>query len=96
MFNEQNIYLFGFNYNGGYPNEVIAQKPTSIEEDRVLFHFSYGHHSLSEFVKKEEILAVGNNQKGTVRISGWSGKFEILNHQKFDELVSNGVIKLKE
>jgi hypothetical protein len=37
----------------------------------------YGHHSLSEYVEKEDIIAIGN-QKGTGKIRGWSGNFDIL------------------
>lgn len=88
-------YLFGFNYNGGEPNEVIAEKPTLIHNERILFNFLYGHHSLSEFIKKEDILAVGDNNNGTVLVSGWNGKFKIINQQKFDELVERGALELE-
>jgi len=88
-------YLFGFNYNGGEPNEVIAGRPTLIYENRILFHFLYGHHSLSETVKKEDIVAVGDNEDDTVSVLGWNGRFKIINHQKFDDLLKKGAIKLE-
>ena len=95
-FSADNTYLFGYNYNGGEPNEVIAEKPTSIDVEKILFVFSKGHKSLSEYIKVQDIVAVGNNELGTIKILGWSGKFQIINQQKFDELVKSGAIELKK
>jgi hypothetical protein len=74
---EGDYIAFGFNYNGGEPKEIIVSNITSVYEDKVLVHFLYGHHSLGEFINKNNILAIGNNQcKG--KIKGWSGGFDIL------------------
>jgi hypothetical protein len=44
---------FGFNYHGGEPNEIIVSKITQVYKHDVLTHFLYGHHSLSESIKKK-------------------------------------------
>lgn len=88
-------HLFGFNYNRGEPDEVIAGKPTLIYDNKILFHFLYGHHSLSETIKKEDIVAVGDNEDDTVSVSGWSGRFKIINQKKFDDLLKKGAVKLE-
>lgn len=69
---------FGFNFNGGEPNEIIVSNITSISEHGILCHFMYGHHSLSEYVKEENVLAIGDNKNGTIEIKGWSGKYKRL------------------
>ena len=81
-----NYIAFGFNYNGGKPNEIITDNITEVYEKEVLVHFLYGYKSLSEFVKKEEILAIGNLE-GKGRIFGWGGKYDILNQEKIDEII---------
>ena len=68
---------FGFNYNGGKPSEIIVDNVTSTNETKVLVHFMYGHHSLAEYVAKEDVIAIGN-PKGIGKIRGWSGNFDIL------------------
>jgi hypothetical protein len=78
---------FGFNYNGGEPNEIIVDNITEIYEKNVLVHFLYGYKSLSEFVKKEDILAIGNS-KGKGTIKGWVGNYDILNQKKIDEILN--------
>lgn len=75
---EKDHIAFGFNYNGGTPNEIMVSKITSIEEDGMcLVHFTYGHHSLSELIMPDNILAIGN-MDGKYKIKGWSGKFDVL------------------
>jgi hypothetical protein len=78
---------FGFNYNGGEPNEIIVDNITEIYEKDVLIHFVYGYKSLSESVKKEDILAIGNS-KGRGRIKGWTGSYDILNQEKIDNILN--------
>jgi len=48
----------------------------------VLVHFSYGYKSLSEFVKKNDIIAIGNSDSKNI-IPKWSGKYDLLqpNHE---------------
>lgn len=83
---EGDYIAFGFNYNGGEPNEIIVDNLTKIYENEVLVHFLYGHHSLSEFVKKEDILAIGNSGAKGI-IPGWSGTYYILNPKKIKEIL---------
>lgn len=68
---------FGFDYNGGEPKEIIVAQITEVYEKDVLVHFLYGHHSLGEFVKKENIIAKGDTN-GVTKIKGWSGKYHLL------------------
>ncbi|HPD81566.1 MAG TPA: hypothetical protein PK357_00515 [Candidatus Pacearchaeota archaeon] len=83
---------FGFNYNGGEPNEIIVDNITEIYEHKVLVHFLYGHHSLSEFIKKEDILAIGNSQgKGVIK--GCTGTYDILESKKISEILAKDKYK---
>lgn len=68
---------FGFNYNGGTPTEIIVDKISSIHKGEFLVHFLYGHHSLAEYIKPDNIIAIGN-PNGTGKINGWGGKYDIL------------------
>lgn len=90
-FSMENSYMFYFKYG---PETIVAQ-PTSIHGDEILFHFLRGHKSEAEFVKKEEIVAVGDVKNGTVGILGWSGRYRILNQELFDKYVKEKVIELK-
>lgn len=83
---------FGFNYNGGEPTELIVSNITQIYKDKksiiqVLVHFQYANHSIGEFVKRENIWAIGNPE-GTGKIKGWTGKYDILNQEKINEILS--------
>jgi hypothetical protein len=82
------VIAFGFNYNGGKPTEIIVSTITEVynDQDQVLTHFNYGHRSLGEFIKKDEIVAVGDHESGTENIKGWTGKFVILNRKLYNEL----------
>ncbi len=75
---KQGDYIaFGFNYNGGDPKEIIVDKITNVYDNDVLVHFLYGHHSLAEFIPKDKIIAIGN-ENGIGKIKGWGGSFDIL------------------
>ncbi len=93
-FSKRKHYMFGFNYHGGEPNEVIVETPHIISDNSLDFIFLYGYKSLNETVKVSDILAVADNN-GTIKIIGWSGKFTILNKELFDKLVDQGVIRLR-
>lgn len=95
QFSTERYYMFGFNYNGGEPNEVIVEKPTMINKSGLLFVFLYGHKSLSEHIPFESIVAVGEEDGGEAAIKGWTGSYTILNQPLFDALVHSGVICLK-
>lgn len=74
---EGDFIAFGFNYHGGEPDEIMVTNITHKERDGFIVHFLYGHHSLSEFVKNEKVLAIGNPD-GKFKINGWGGKFDVL------------------
>ena len=93
--------MFGFNYHGGVrdgvePKETIVDNITAIYEDRVLVHFLYGHHSLSEFVPFDKIVGIGDNENGTVQVKGWGGKYRVVNQELFDQYVEKGIIELND
>lgn len=69
---------FGFDYNGGEPKSIEVSNITSISDYGILVHFIYGHHSLAEYVKKENIIAIGNPE-GKSKIHGWNGSFDVVN-----------------
>ena len=71
---------FGFNYNGGESDEIIVSNITSKHRDEFLVHFMYGHSSLGEYVKPENIVAIGNTE-GHTKIKGWSGNFDLISSE---------------
>ena len=77
-FTEADHIAFGFNYNGGKPTEIIVDKISGVFESGKLLmvHFLYGYKSLSEMVKPEDVLAIGN-EKGEWTIRGWSGRYDV-------------------
>lgn len=75
---EGDYIAFGFNYNGGTPKEIIVSNITSKHGDSFLVHFMYGHHSLGEYIKENEVLAIGNKESGKTKIIGWSGMYDCL------------------
>ena len=87
---QKGIYIaFGFNYNGGEPNEVIINNITEVYKDSVLVHFIYnGYKSLSEIIKKKDILAIRDEKHGTEEIKGWTGKYIILNSKKLNKILN--------
>lgn len=66
-------------------NTIIVDQITSINEDQVLVHFLYGHSGEAEWIKKEDILAIGITDRTRVdklegyKLQGWRGRFYILN-----------------
>lgn len=79
---KQGDYIaFKWDY-GIFGEEIIVDSITSIEDKQVLVHFLYGYKSEAEWIKKEDIIAIGDmSAKG--KIKGWSGNFNILlpNHE---------------
>lgn len=78
---------FPFNYNGGVGNEIIVTNITSILQGMYLCHFLYGHQSLAEYVKPEDVIAIGD-KNGTSKINGWSGKYRMIqpNHELLNDV----------
>lgn len=73
---------FGFNFHGGTPNEIWVTNITTINDGNFVVHFMYGHHSLSEIIKPEGVLAIGNPDSKT-KIKGWGGRFDIIQPDHF-------------
>lgn len=84
-----------FLFKDGHGKNLIVAKPTLIEENQVLFHFSIGWKSEGEWVLKTDILAVGDRENGTVEVKGWSGKYWILNNENFQIGINDGSIEYK-
>lgn len=74
---------FGFDYNGGEPTSIEVTNITEIyrnengDVELILVHCLYGHKSISEHIKPENVIAVGD-KNGRGSIVGFSGMFEIL------------------
>jgi hypothetical protein len=70
--------------------EIIVDSITMVKPDEVLVHFLYGYKSESQWVKKKDIIAVGD-PKGKCKIKGWSGKFNIVlpDHELLKEIKKN-------
>lgn len=92
-FSEDRHYMFFF--HDGHEKHVIVAKPTLIEEDKILFHFSLGWKSEGEWVRKSDILAVGDMESGIVEVLGWGGRYLILNNEKFQLGIGDGSIRYK-
>ncbi|HYE68406.1 MAG TPA: hypothetical protein VEA58_07335 [Anaerovoracaceae bacterium] len=73
--------------------DVIVEKPTSIKQDEITFHFHDGQSAQIESIAKSEILAVGDNRHGKISVNGWKGRYRVLNQPLFDKYVEKGVIK---
>ncbi len=40
------------------------------------------------FVNTDEILAIENNETGKGTIKGWSGRYDILNQKRIDDILT--------
>lgn len=63
--------------HGVFGKEIIVDKITSVGDDDVLVHFLYGYKSEAEWVKKVDIIAIGD-KNATGKINGYRGNFNIL------------------
>ena len=72
---------FQWNY-GFFGKEIIVDNITCVEDEKVLVHFLYGYKSEGEWVKKSDIIAIGD-MSANGKIKGWTGNFNILlpNHE---------------
>jgi len=72
---------FQWNY-GIFGKVIIVDNITCVEDEQVLVHFLYGYKSEGEWVKKSDIIAIGD-MSANGKIKGWSGNFNILlpNHE---------------
>ncbi len=82
---EGDYIAFGFSYNGGKPNEIIVDNITSIVHGKLVVHFLYGYKSMCEVIKKEDVLAIGD-EHGKGEIKWWHGKYHILNQEEIEKI----------
>ena len=73
---EGDYIAFQWDY-GIFGKDIIVDRVTSINNDEVLIHFLYGYKSEAEWIKKDKIIAIGDNNFNG-KIDGWSGNFNIL------------------
>jgi len=66
--------------------EIIVDCVSKILKDKVLIYFM--GITIQYEIKKENILAIGNNETGEGKIKGWSGKYDILNQKEIDEILA--------
>ncbi len=62
-------FLWGYSDD---PQEIWVVKIEEVMEERVFLVILYGHHSCSEFIPFEDILAIGDMENGDTRISNYS------------------------
>jgi hypothetical protein len=68
---------FAWQWNGDREKEVWVSNITTRQKGYSVVHFLYGHHSISEIIKDEEVIAIGNPD-GTAKMPGWRGSFDVL------------------
>jgi hypothetical protein len=63
-------------------NELFVDSITTIRGDLVLVHFLDGYKSRAAWIKKQDIIAIGDSES-TGKINGWRGTYNILlsNHK---------------
>ena len=67
---------------GTFGKEIIVDNISCVDDEKVLVHFLYGYKSEGEWVKKSDIIAIGD-MSANGKIKGWTGNFNILlpNHE---------------
>lgn len=76
----EDFIAFYWRYSSDYPQQIEVAKITSIQEDDALVHFLWGYKSIAEYIKKSDIIAIGN-ALGKTKLEGWSGKFDLVNYE---------------
>jgi hypothetical protein len=56
---------------------IIVDNITSVKDNEVLVHFLYGYKSEAEYVKFDDIIAIGS-EKGDRKIKGFGGKYIVI------------------
>ena len=57
---------------------IVVSDITSIFDDTITCHFMMGVRSDSYNFQRQDVLAIGDMEKGDVKFCGWSGKFLVL------------------
>lgn len=77
----QSFIAFEFEF-GTHGPCIEVSDITNLYKDKVLCHFYRGHRSESEFIKKNDIIAIGDNENGDVQLHGHKGNFIVLRPEK--------------
>lgn len=75
-----NYIAFYWRYSATDTPHIEVSQITSVQEDDVLVHFLWGYKSIAEYIKKSDIIAIGN-ALGETKLEGWSGKFDLVNYE---------------
>jgi aspartate carbamoyltransferase regulatory subunit len=69
-----------------FGDDIVISDILNIRNDEMLVCFMYGLRSESEWVKRKDIVAIGDSS-ATGKIKGWRGNFNIIqpNHKIFNE-----------
>lgn len=96
-FDLNSYYMFGDNHSnpGAEPDELYVEKPTSIRDDEILFHFMRGLVGEAEYVKKVDIVAVLDSENYDFEVLDRRGRYRILNEEVFEKYFASGLLKLK-
>lgn len=74
---EGDVIAFEWNTHDFRGNVVIVDGISISRDGSFLCHFLDGYKSEAEWVKQEDVLAIGN-MNGKHRIKGWTGRFDII------------------
>lgn len=77
---EGDYIVFAWFYNDPKEEEIWVARATCVYTDKVLVHFLYGYKSVAEFIKNEDVIAIGD-KNATGKIKNWSGNYNILQPQ---------------
>lgn len=71
---------FDYSYLRNDETNIEVARITSIQKEggECLVHFSCGHHSVGEYIKFDDIIAIGDKENGKDGIKGWSGAYTAL------------------
>lgn len=76
---ENDFIAFAWSYNSGDERKTIeVANITYRQKGYSIVHFLYGYKSVSETIKDEDVIAIGNLETGKTKIHGWGGTFDVL------------------
>lgn len=75
---KENFFAFVADTRVGGPTTLVVSNVVSQRNGQILTLFLDSYHSNSEYIKTQDVLAIGNNEHGTHKIPGWSGRFVLL------------------
>ena len=72
---EGDYIAFMWSYMSVDEKHIEVAPVTSVGTNDFLVHFLYGYKSIGEFIKRDEVIAIGNLE-GATKLKGWGGKFD--------------------